>query len=277
MRRISFGARTYNASIGRFDGVDPLAEISERFSPFVYANNNPLSFVDPDGMASEEAKDYTYSDGYSTLSAKNSTGSVGFNGAYSNTSNNSNTEGDDAAAASQQLQMMGTGGGDDKDKNKKKDDGNSAKSNCPTCLDPSTVGNNMFGLTYPGGNNPKNYSGDYDYSYQPTNIAEYPAIGHDRRYDRLKIEGVSGLFTDTRAIGADWKFVSEELSIAQMPFLRPKERLQALGLAVGLGIAATPKTMYKYLIDTNAIFTIDLDYRISSIGVTNRPDTPKRK
>ena len=35
-------------------------------------------------MASE---DYTYSDGYSTLSAKNSTGSVGFSGAYSNTSN----------------------------------------------------------------------------------------------------------------------------------------------------------------------------------------------
>ena len=42
-------------------------------------------------MASE---DYTYSDGYSTLSAKNSTGSVGFSGAYSNTSNNSSTEGD---------------------------------------------------------------------------------------------------------------------------------------------------------------------------------------
>ncbi|PLK42101.1 hypothetical protein C0V77_22570 [Emticicia sp. TH156] len=79
MRRISFGARTYNASIGRFDGVDELAEISESFSHFVYANNNPLRFVDPDGMASE---DFTYSDGSGTLSARNTTGSVGFSGAY---------------------------------------------------------------------------------------------------------------------------------------------------------------------------------------------------
>ena len=85
MRRISFGARTYNASIGRFDGVDPLASIAGSFSPFVYTNNNPLVFIDPDGMASE---DFTYSDGYSNLSAKNSTGSVGFNGAYQNCCNN---------------------------------------------------------------------------------------------------------------------------------------------------------------------------------------------
>jgi hypothetical protein len=38
--------------------------------------------------------------------------------------------------------------------------------------------------------------------YIPTNLAEYPAIGHDRRYDNLRIQGASGLFTDTRAIGA---------------------------------------------------------------------------
>ncbi|PLK42137.1 RHS repeat-associated core domain-containing protein [Emticicia sp. TH156] len=79
MRRISFGARTYNASIGRFDGVDPLASIAGRFSPYTYGNNNPLRFVDSDGMESE---DFTYSDGYGTLSARNTTGSVGFSGAY---------------------------------------------------------------------------------------------------------------------------------------------------------------------------------------------------
>ncbi|PLK42106.1 RHS repeat domain-containing protein [Emticicia sp. TH156] len=49
LRRISFGARTYNASIGRFDGVDPLAELSRRFSAYNYVYDNPLLFVDPDG------------------------------------------------------------------------------------------------------------------------------------------------------------------------------------------------------------------------------------
>ncbi|PLK42139.1 hypothetical protein C0V77_22405 [Emticicia sp. TH156] len=89
MRRISFGARTYNASIGRFDGVDELAEISESFSHFVYANNNPLRFVDPDGMASE---DFTYSDGFGTLSARNTTGSVGFIGSYNTTDDDKNKD-----------------------------------------------------------------------------------------------------------------------------------------------------------------------------------------
>ncbi len=50
MRRIDFGARTYNASIGRFDRVDPLADVSRRFSTYAYVYNNPLIFKDPDGM-----------------------------------------------------------------------------------------------------------------------------------------------------------------------------------------------------------------------------------
>jgi len=42
-----FGARYYNSNIGRFTQVDPIFKPTE--SPYQYANNNPLKFVDPTG------------------------------------------------------------------------------------------------------------------------------------------------------------------------------------------------------------------------------------
>ena len=42
-----YGARYYNPDIGRFVSVDPLYNPSE--SPYAYAANNPVKYVDPDG------------------------------------------------------------------------------------------------------------------------------------------------------------------------------------------------------------------------------------
>jgi RHS repeat-associated protein len=43
-------ARVYDAVVPRMWQIDPLSELSRRFSPTVYGNDNPVLMIDPDGM-----------------------------------------------------------------------------------------------------------------------------------------------------------------------------------------------------------------------------------
>ena len=76
-----YGARMYDAALGRFTTVDPMAEEYYSLSPYAYCGNSPVNKIDPNGMdwyQNNETKYYTWyeerlkREGYTYIGGKGS-------------------------------------------------------------------------------------------------------------------------------------------------------------------------------------------------------------
>ena len=253
-----YSARYYESAIGRFTTVDPLAETSYNWSPYVYVGNNPIIRTDPTGMdwvhrvvdgideyyydrdvrsQDDVNKKYGEDGGVThlatgtTMTKYNKDGSIKSQYTFFNDGGehneygavvdaNGNLMADDQIIYGKDFTIFGTS---------------------DNSVNAETLHINLFSgarTSYTGANNPKTYgskdlgiSPEDSYQYMPRNLSEYPTMGHDLRYDAKGAKGPYDAILEKKTIGADIKLAIGSAGIMLHPGVPAKDRARAVAVA----------------------------------------------
>ena len=232
-----YEARYYDPK-GTFTSRDPLFEKYFWISPYAYCGNNPVARIDPDGRDWVEVevkgnkevyydrkvksqadvnKKYGENSGVRHLADGSKVGNGQYT-VYNDHKNNKNGVVKDAngnVVNNDRTIIYG--------KNYTIFAGVTDKS-----VNAETLHKNLFGTSYTGGNNPKDYEGSDNYDYIPKNMSELASIRHDKAYDAAN----AGIFY-FKTINADLKFAAESFMYSN-PSINPDPIDRARAIAGGI-------------------------------------------
>ncbi len=209
-----FGARYYSSDLSIWLSVDPMSDKYPSLSPYVYCANNPVKLVDPNGEDWVEREVEGRKEVYYDRSVKSQ---ADVNKKYGESSGVRHLA-DGTKVGNGQYTVYndhkGNKNGVVKDAN-----GNTINPDrtiiygkgytlfagvTDESVNAESLHNNMFGSSYIGADNPKSYNGEDNYDYQPTwSPTEMAAYRHDKAYDAVGAEGVSGALLNQRTKCAD--------------------------------------------------------------------------
>ena len=237
-------ARYYNSDLSIWISVDPLSDKYPNLSPYTYCADNPVRLVDPDGRdwveREVDGRKEVYYDRYVKSQAD-------VNKKYGESSGVRHLA-DGSTVGNGQYTVYndheGNKNGVVKDANGKIINPNRTiiygenytlfAGMTAESVNAESLHNNMFGSSYIGANNPKDYNEEDNYDYKPTwSPTEMAAYRHDKAYDAVGAEGVFGALLNQRTKCADRCLINECKNIANNPKMNKTERSRARKIAFG--------------------------------------------
>ena len=108
-----------------------------------------------------------------------------------------------------------------------------------------TLHKNLMGTSYTGPKNPQDYNQDDNIDYMPRNPSEYGSIAHDLMYTAASAGGTMDAFTNTDVWKADAHLTLYNIMNTKNPAASPTDRLRSAATAMLFGAITVQKMTKK--------------------------------